>query len=335
MNSKEFTNEIAAKIKDYLPEKYQDADVRIVEIAKDCYIQHGLTIRFPNQISTPIFYLDDYYPDFYANGDHFVSDGLMNVIARNFDAFYTIEMSNEHQISNIIENLDIINYSSIKSLLRPYLVNKDLCSDMLETLPHISTKDISSIVAIKLPDYRIKVTRDLLDTWNLDFNSVYRDAIANLNNEKFVLNSVEDRLFNCSSNNLINQETIRNKRTFFVLTTEKNVDGSVALLNSDVMNKINRLFPEGYNIIPSSIHECLIISNSMATVPELEEHLISVNNNKDIMNTDDILSYHIFTDKDIKNGLFVPADNDVDPIRERVYPEKVVREEIEDDELEL
>ena len=44
----------------------------------------------------------------------------------------------------------------------------------------------------------------------------------------------------------------------FVLTKKENGYGESAMACPGVMEKVDRLFPEGFYLLPSSVHECLI-----------------------------------------------------------------------------
>lgn len=48
-------------------------------------------------------------------------------------------------------------------------------------------------------------------------------------------------------------------QSMFILTNQRGVDGAAVIAFPGVMEKLNELFPEGFYVAPSSIHETLII----------------------------------------------------------------------------
>lgn len=80
---------------------------------------------------------------------------------------------------------------------------------------------------------------------------------------------------------------------FYVLTNKENNRGASAMLCPWVMKKVSDLFPEGFYIIPSSIHESLIVQeNGGNSVKELREILRNVN--RTAVENEEVLSDNIY-----------------------------------------
>ncbi|MBR3736039.1 MAG: hypothetical protein IKN07_09160, partial [Lachnospiraceae bacterium] len=68
MNFEEFTQYVKDNIKDFLPEKYADAEVDLQEIMKNNDEKlTGLVIRTEDSNITPTIYLNQYFKE-YENG---------------------------------------------------------------------------------------------------------------------------------------------------------------------------------------------------------------------------------------------------------------------------
>ena len=64
----------------------------------------------------------------------------------------------------------------------------------------------------------------------------------------------------------------------YVLSNERKSYGAASMICPGVMEKVDQLFPEGFYILPSSIHETLIIPKDGAMTPkELGEMVREVN----------------------------------------------------------
>ena len=65
---------------------------------------------------------------------------------------------------------------------------------------------------------------------------------------------------------------------FYVLTNERRIYGAALLAVPGVMEKVDQLFPEGYYILPSSLHEVLIVEKDKnLSAKELGEMVREVN----------------------------------------------------------
>ena len=63
-----------------------------------------------------------------------------------------------------------------------------------------------------------------------------------------------------------------------MLTKKENGYGESAMACPGVMEKVDRLFPEGFYLLPSSVHECLVIrKDGGVSVKDLEQMVFEVN----------------------------------------------------------
>ncbi len=68
MNRKEFYEYVKDNVKEYLPESYKDAEIKLQEVAKNNGLKlTGITIPKGDQRTVPMVYLDSLYLE-YVNG---------------------------------------------------------------------------------------------------------------------------------------------------------------------------------------------------------------------------------------------------------------------------
>ena len=92
----------------------------------------------------------------------------------------------------------------------------------------------------------------------------------------------------------------------YVMTNQYTRNGAVAMLYPEVLEKMCGLFPDGYYILPSSIHDLVIIPKSVSMTPrELGEMVRDIN--KAAVTREEVLSDRIYEyDKDKGRVLQVP-----------------------------
>ena len=99
---------------------------------------------------------------------------------------------------------------------------------------------------------------------------------------------VIDELMGNPCNNLIQSDDI-----MFVLTNSLRSFGAICILYEDVLFHIGNLLRENYYILPSSIHEVIIIPESQAPCKEtLNEMITEINETQ--VEIEDVLSDHVY-----------------------------------------
>ena len=94
---------------------------------------------------------------------------------------------------------------------------------------------------------------------------------------------VESMIFGGTPKNLLNEkldmETVENP--MFCLTNESKMNGASLLLQEDIRKQIGECLGSDYFVIPSSVHEVLILpDNGIFQVPELNAMVQEVNEHR-------------------------------------------------------
>jgi hypothetical protein len=117
-------------------------------------------------------------------------------------------------------------------------------------------------------------------------------------------NSLENFIFqnDQESRSKIKLENAEEKEQLFYLTNEEKLNGASVLFYPGVREALEEAFPEGYYVLPSSIHEVLIASTSIGLEEdELSEMVQGVN--QETVDDVDILSDRAFKVKAPDKGL--------------------------------
>lgn len=65
----------------------------------------------------------------------------------------------------------------------------------------------------------------------------------------------------------------------FIISNKEGLMGAASIIHSDVQNRLEGFYPDGYYILPSSKHECLAIDAKLQPVEELKRTVQEVNQN--------------------------------------------------------
>ncbi len=299
MTFKEFCNEVRDSILDYMPSEYAGADVEIREVAKNGGTLTGLSIRKSSDKSAvPTLYLDDYYAAYEKDGMALseVVDMLAEIYERA-DNNKSEVLGNDAQ--DIVNNLT--DYNAVKDLIIPRVVAVEGNEEYLNTYPSSKHGDLTTTYRIVLTDQAsIPVPHELLERWGISLEELDKKAMENFKeNPKTKVTSMLEIL---SSSGAFPEELLEDMRGTdadqIIVTNESKTLGATNLLDTDTLDAIEAMNGKFY-ILPSSIHECIIMPKSFGVeLSALEDMVREVNRTQVAPNerlSDNVFEYDSLT----------------------------------------
>lgn len=248
MKFEQFTEEIVNKIREFLPERFANASVKLRTVTKnnDSNLT-GLEIRCEGNNICPIIYLEQFYNRYQLGED---IDEILSNIA-------------DVRISSDVENgFDIVeqikDFEKVKDMIVPRLIGKEWNTSLLEQRPHKSIADFVVTYHIMLNQdvidgtASVPITYDMMQEWGVDVDILHELALRNMS---VLLPSTFQ-----SMNSVLGIDILPQDDFMFILSNKQRINGATALLDKDIMQKIVEKFGEDFYILPSSVHECIIVS---------------------------------------------------------------------------
>lgn len=269
---KMFAEGVVEQIKAYLPPEYGSVMCSVKERNKpNNVLQVGVQVDMPGRSASPIVYMESFY-------DEVRSGKPIDKIMRNIAE--VIQNALDDPVFD--QGIQIEEFESIKDYLSVMVVNTAKNRKMLEQIPHKEMADLSLICYVDFPveleecSATLKITDRMLQEWNVNQDELFRIASGNTNPaSKPVLQNIEDLtrqtlVGGVEPENLLKKEiSFSNQNAvMLVLTNEKKNLGASMMFEPQVMDKINKLFPQGFYILPSSLHEVLIIPDCRDISPK-------------------------------------------------------------------
>lgn len=176
---------------------------------------------------------------------------------------------------------DISDYDKIKSKIVARLYNRKTKADVFRSAAPYGFEDLIIVPYIQLTDEAsIKITRNLVDNvWKVTDENVLITAMENVDCE---IVTMEEMLKD------LNGMAFPGEIGMYVITNKSKSFGAVAALVAD--EKLREIFPEGYIILPSSVHEVIAISKNNSNNP-LTQLICEVNQTEVVAETE-VLSDH-------------------------------------------
>lgn len=264
MTDKEFYEMIRFRIRDYLPERYENCRIELHEMVKN-NDQHlmGISVIPEGECAAPLVYLNSYH---HQHNDGRGIDSICEEIAATFLSYG--DMSKE------VSSLDM-SYDSVKEKLRVKVVNAKSNRELLRNvvsqpvgcgyalIPYIDLENSG------FPGGCIQITNELASSFGKSTSEIMADAVSGSSREdRAGLFRIEDMLFGDGEpENLLQSEPVKEESGPFVLTNSSSVLGAAALFLPDVQKQIADTLGSGYYVMPSSIHEVLVVPDTGGVSP--------------------------------------------------------------------
>lgn len=254
----------------------------------------GLTISDKQVNISPTIYLEEYY-------QQFLEGSRIEWIAESISELYK-EVKFEHTWDvNAIQD-----FSRAHSKLAYKLVHATKNELLLSTLPHMRYLDFAIVFYILFEadssgTATIPVTNELLKLWNTNVSELYNIAHANMAS----LLPVDFKPMRIVICELLGKPYSNSTKDnpMYVLTNSLRSFGSCCILYDGVLSDIGRQLGENYYILPSSIHEVIIVPESQSPNSEDLNDMISEINETQVAD-EEILSDHAYYYSREKNQLF-------------------------------
>ena len=287
LNYKDFTKAIKNEISHYFND---DTIISITSIIKNNDQKFdGLIFTKKGSNISPTIYLNPLYEE-YKKGN------TIKEIAEKIKHSY----DNADAPSFSKEASQFTNYEFVKKRLAIKLINFEANKELLKDTPHVRKLDLA-IVFLCLIEKQSKQNASImiknthLKYWNISIDTLYYDALYNspqiLPFRCYSLMSTVQTKDNAKPLDIDNISLA--KDDMLILTNDVKINGAATILYPEILDKIATNLNKNLFIIPSSIHEVLILpENKYITGNDLNSLVKTVNTQE--LNAGDVLSDSIY-----------------------------------------
>jgi len=189
-------------------------------------------------------------------------------------------------------------FDTLKSHIFFRLINFKRNINLLKQIPYIKIWDLAVTFHCLVRDKdgrisTIRITNEHIKQWGVDVDELYKLAFTNTRRlfPPF-LKSMKEVLKEYSCSDSKDNED-NESYPMFILTVEKGIYGAFYLLYKNVIRELARLLNSNLYILPSSIHELIIIPMDDSLDKKFLKRLI-MELNESIMTEDEILSDNVY-----------------------------------------
>lgn len=280
-NFNEFTNEVIKE----LSARLNDVAIEMHVIDKNNGVKlHGLTFKGAYNIS-PTIYIDQFYEQY----------------TKYRPLIHIVEEIKETYLSNACkENIDIsffTDFEKAKSKIVFSLVSYKENEELLKKIPHVKYLDFAIIfrcVASCMEDgyATVLIYHHHLNFWKIGMEELYQLAMENTPKLlEYRLENMAQMLWDLFTDDETFADDI--EIPMYVLSNSQRLNGAGCILYKGLLEKIADRYQTDFYIIPSSVHEVILIPvNNSSGYSELSKMVKEVNSTQ--LSREEILSDHVY-----------------------------------------
>lgn len=298
LNYNEFKELLIKDVKEKLPQY----EIVTNQVHKNNVVKDGLCGIIDHKKLAPTLYINEFYSDYNDNDKPYkeVLQNVMNIITYCEDDNNKITVECNNNAMNILSKLNDLEHN-----VMPRVVCTKTNTDLLDNVIHREFLDMSIyyVIQIKVDDSvaSVKITEDLLKSKGItvDEEQLFKWSINNLKQYNNYVISMP-KMINCIMYGFNEKDFIGfNEEDLMLVIKNDDVNGANNILNIDILKEISDTVNSDLYILPSSIHELIVIPTDIAyttdmSVNELKEMVSEVNtttvDNEDVL-TDTVYLY--------------------------------------------
>ena len=242
---------------DYVKSKVPDTDlVEVQEVKKNNGVKVvGIVIRREGCNIAPVVYLEEFYKRYLAGAPvEWLSEQLLH-------------RSRLAPPAPLQAYEKIFEFSQIQDKIVYKLINAKENEALLKQVPHLPILDLAIVFCVLLQvsaeeSGTILIKNGNMEEWKCPISMLYEKAKENT--QKLcppVLRLLTDFMGEFG-------EELAGKCPLYVLTNQSGIQGAAVLLYPDIPQKIYKAVGGNYYLLPSSVHEFLIIAEDYGVAPE-------------------------------------------------------------------
>lgn len=290
MSYEQFVQKIESAIRGFAKESLQLSIHTSVK--NNGYERKGITFSEKGTNISPTIYLEEYYAK-YTQGAN-----LEELAEQILEMYHKVRLEHSWRDDRIQD------YRWVKNKIIYKLVHRDRNRQLLRQVPHVAYLDLAILfyvlVDIDEPGEQMAtmlIRNEHMKWWNVSAEDIYQRAIINterlLPYEFCAMCALLDEMLGYRDVDEEDWKELREQENMYILTNKIRNFGAAAMLYPGRLEMIGVYLKENYYILPSSVHELIVLPESKA-LPGEEMGCIVNEVNETHVQPEDFLSDHAY-----------------------------------------
>jgi hypothetical protein len=261
MNYQEFVNEVKEKVQ----EKVRESEIIVSVNEKNNQVQRvGITFKSKADKKidiAPTIYLESYFFR-YERKEISIEDAVEEIKDTYIESQKRLTCNNSICCGN--EMIKIDDFKSVKPRIICTLVNRRLNKESLLEMPYIPFRDLAITFRIVFSNEpgniaTAQICNEHMELWGVSIEDITKVALQNTQRLfPVMLKSMDEVL-----KDVLGKDDMT-KDVMYLLSNQLVYNGSITILYPRCLKKIADMLGENFYILPSSIHEVILLRESFA-----------------------------------------------------------------------
>lgn len=256
-------------------------------------VRQGILIETKGTDMSPAIYLEDFYER--------VKEGeSINAVVQELLDFY------EGVKGDIPWDCEMFRtFEQIRDKIVLRLINTEENAQLLKEIPSVSVLDLSLVFCVLLGKNEketasMQIRNEHMKNWGVKVETLYKEAVNNagklLPAEFFTMKHAIEEMLETEAGrkeNLLNHKGKDNKDTMYILTNPIRSFGAACMMYPHVLEMIGEMLKEDFFILPSSVHEVIIVPETEGLEDDVMNDMVAEINETQVAPVE-VLSNHTY-----------------------------------------
>ena len=285
MTFQEFTARMTEAVSDLYGDK---AEISVQKVTKDNGVTlTGMMIRDKdidrNSTVMPVVYLEPYFE---KAGEGVPVHQLARMLSETYEA--------AKQTGTQMDTSCLLSYAEAKDRLFCRLTGKEGNEERLSRMPHEDWQDLAVTYYVDVPfilenSGMVQVTDSLLSHWDISENTLRADAWKNTKEQKpMFIQPLGNALAGMAGGEARDYQS-----PLYLLSCPDAAYGAICAAYPEMTDTAENMFGRNFYMLPSSVHEFLLLPDDGSTKAEDLENLVRIINSTEV-DEKDVLSNKVY-----------------------------------------
>lgn len=296
MNYQQFIEEVERRVKEKIKGNETITVYIHTAVKNNGKERKGITVSEKGIHISPTIYLEEYFQQFQEGKP------IEKIVEK------ILQLYEEVKCSHPCEESLLQNYEELKGKFACKLIHRGKNEKLLNDIPYVPWMDLAIVVFVllKVSPYgtaTVLVRKEHLEIWGLTEAQLFDEAKKNTP----ILLPYQF----CPMRKLLREicpyavdEGEEEEESLYVLSNKLRSFGAASMLYEGILEKVGQKLGENYYILPSSIHEVIVVPESKSPVKQdLEEMVREINETQ--VEEEEVLSDRVYYFSRKENRLFL------------------------------
>lgn len=250
-------------------------------------VMEMLLVELEDGRAAPILYLEDLYK-MYQEGE--TMEELLQGLCELFTTYSAVQIPLENKLSELLDD-----FEKVKPLIEFRLINGARNKRRMKGKPFSRMGEFLLSYQIQVGDgnggiYSTQITEDMLREWGIDEAELHEIAVANMDlPQNYLLQPMEE----ATGIRIDPSVKPEDRPEMFILTSKMKINGATVIFSEEVRQEVGEQVGGDYYLLPSSIHEWVVIPKRWARSSQEMENMVQ-EVNADSTEEEEFLSNHAY-----------------------------------------